>query len=501
MPRKAGYLWLKEQFQIETLDYWVTSYVLDKGSQRTELQDGYKKEFYRVNAWPGDAWHDHLEFALKREGLHLELLRKLMPLLQPEILEAYISSTPTGKYARITWFIYESFTNQRLPIADLTGGNYVPLADPEIYITATPEKISRQRIDMNLLGNIHFSPILRRTALDLGKRNADLKSLCEETVTNFPETLYSRAINYLYVKESKSSYAIERETATASRTRNFMQLLESVWAEDFLTKALLIKLQNTIVDERFKNDDYRSSIDEQIYVGESITPQYEKVHYIGPKPDDVDYFMSEFIGVSKQLLFDVKLADIAVTAIISYLFNFIHPFSDGNGRIHRFLMHYVLANRGFGPKGIILPISAVILNKMKDYDNSLECFSRKLMEKIDYELDERLRLIVYNETKDFYRYIDFTLIVEIFYNFAEETIRTELPAEIDYLRNHDLARSKMREVVDLPDRIAELFLLICHQNHGKLSNRKRDLPEFSKLSDEEISELEKIYHESLIGGK
>ena len=34
---------------------------------------------------------------------------------------------------------------------------------------------------------------------------------------------------------------------------------------------------------------------------------------------------------------------------------------DGNGRIHRFLMHHVLAKRGYSPDGVIFPISAAIL--------------------------------------------------------------------------------------------------------------------------------------------
>lgn len=496
MARKVGYSWLKNHFQIETLDYWVTSYVLDKGSQRTEVCDGYTKEYYRSNTWPGEEWYHHLEFALKREGLHLGLLRKLMPLLDKHEVENYVSATPTGKYARITWFLYESFTEEVLNLSDLSTGSYIPLADPEVYITRTADKISRQRVDFNLLGDIHFSPIVRNVGNKFSLRNTDLKVLCEQTVSEFPEPLYARAVNYLYVKESKSSYAIERETPSASRTRKFMSLLESVWSEDFLDKQVLIKLQNSIVDERFANSDYRSSLNEQVYVGESITPQYEKIHYIAPKPDDVNFFMEQFIRTSKQMLIDTTLDELTIAAVISYLFNFIHPFSDGNGRIHRFLMHYVLASRGFGPEGVILPISAVILNRMKDYDASLEEFSKKLMDKLDYELDERLRMTVLSDSKDYYRYVDFTKVVEIFYNFAEETIRTELPAEISYLRGHDSARLAMKEVVDLPERIAELFLTLCRQNNGKLSKNKRKLPEFENLTESELAELEDIYTKS-----
>jgi len=500
--RKAGYIWLKEKFGIQTLDYWITSYVREKGNLKTIERDGFTQNIHRPSAWPGETWPDHLEFALKREGLHLELLRALLPKLPTGELVAYIKSKPTGKNKRVAWFLREALTNEKLAIPDLDRGNYIPLLNPSIYLTGKVTKIQRQRIDLNLMGSIRFSPIVRHNETDLHSINEALRSQCTETVSNFPASIYQRAVNYLYAKESKSSYAIEREIPTTQRARHFINLLERAWQDDFLTKEGLVELQNAIVEPRFVNDGYRDTVDEQIYIGETIAPGNERIHYAAPKPDDLSGLMREFIACSRSILEDRSIPDITAAAVISYLFNYIHPFSDGNGRIHRFLMHHVLAKREFGPSGIILPVSAVILNRAEDYDKSLESFSRILMDKIGYDLDDRLRMTVHGETIDHYRYIDCTTLNAIFHDFVRQTIESELPAEIEYLQRHDRCRARMREVIDLPDRIAELFIKLCLQNAGIFSKNKRTLSEFAELSESEIAELEQIVIETFpeIGG-
>ena len=41
-----------------------------------------------------------------------------------------------------------------------------------------------------------------------------------------------------------------------------------------------------------------------------------------------------------------KLDPVIAAAILAFGFVYIHPFEDGNGRIHRYLIHHVLAQRG-----------------------------------------------------------------------------------------------------------------------------------------------------------
>ena len=48
----------------------------------------------------------------------------------------------------------------------------------------------------------------------------------------------------------------------------------------------------------------------------------------------------------------------------------------------------------------------------------------------------------------------------------------------------------MRNAVDLPNRHADLFLRLCLQNQGRLSKSKRQMDEYIRLTEAEITGLE-----------
>src|SRR5258708_31266108 len=89
---------------------------------------------------------------------------------------------------------------------------------------------------------------------------------------------------------------------------------------------------------------------------------------------------------------------VCLAAAGGFGFVFVHPFIDGNGRIHRFLVHSVLAKRAFTPQGVLFPVSSAMLRDMAAYDRVLECFSGSIHAFIQYTMDAEERMIVLTET-------------------------------------------------------------------------------------------------------
>ena len=477
-----------ERFRLDVIPNWHTSHVLARGIHRRDADGGSVREDYSVGYWPGDGVGDHLEFALKYDGTNLGTLAAIFDKVAPSDVLAYVRAKPTGIYARRTWFLFEFLTGRRLPLDDLPPrGSYVDLLDPAAYYTTTPSRrVRRQRINDNLLGDRQLCPTVRRTDALREHEAADLPERCRAVVSAYPQALLRRALGYLYEKETKSSFAIEHVELDSTRTERFVALLQDAELEDHCRRDALIDLQNRIVDARFRDSGYRRS---QNYVGQSVGIDRQIVHFVGAKPASLESLMEGLIAAHRRLEAGA-VHPVVHAAAIAYAFVFLHPFEDGNGRIHRFLIHNILARRGFTPRRMIFPVSAAMLNRPDDYDASLEAFSRQLMPLVDYTLKDDGRLTVRNETTRWYRFMDLTAQAEALFRFLAYTIDAELAPELAFLARYDDGKAAIQEVVDMPDRRVDLFIRLCLQNHGKLSERKR-ASEFDMLSDAEISAMER----------
>ena len=491
--KKIGYSFLIEQYGLTVLEQPLKCF-LGTGSDLTKERTPEGMEIYYPKRFQtDDTWQSHLRFAIRHEGVNLEVLKALFPRLDVREMVEFVSSSPQSIYIRRLWFFYEFLTGHELPVPGLKTGNYEYVLSPNEYFCLDKEHSThakRQRLICNLPGDAVFCPIVRMSSFIQDCLRKDLASRVTTAIAQYPAELIYRASSFLYLKETKSSYAIERQTPSQRRTTAFTNLLKEA-GRDKLDKSLLIRLQNAIVEERYQERDYRKS---QVYVGQTLAPNRELVHFIGVKPGDLPSFMGAWLDAAERLL--ASSCDAVISAaVLSFAFVFIHPFEDGNGRLHRYLLHHILNAKGFNPENIIFPVSALLYKDVKRYNDMLESFSRKLMAQVQFHLADDGSMTVDGETADFYRYIDFTHIVEAFFCVVEETLKTELVPELDFLACWERIRVRMKEVVDMPDRKASQFILYVRQNGGLLPGRRRK--EFAELSEDEITALSAIVREEL----
>lgn len=487
--QSLGQLRLHEMLKLDVPKPHVRSSAV-RGNRRTiEGQDALIEHF-PPRYVPDDTAVEHLKFALRYEPLDMGVLRAALKAMPKQDVEAWVTSEPTGAASRRVWFLYETLTGETLDIEDAGVVTYVDALDPKRHIVAKGIRSRRHKVTDNLLGGPGFFITVRRSTKIQQRMAEKLDDVAKEYTDNVPAETLTRAVQYLYTKETKSSFEIENEKPTPEKARRFIVALEQGEKFDPTDEKGLIALQNQIVDPRYAATDVR---DFQNFVGETLGAHRERVHFICPKPEDVKPLMSDWMTMTARLKRDVE--PVTAAALIAFTFVFIHPFEDGNGRIHRFLIHHVLSSRHYTPKGIIFPVSAAILRNIKEYDTALESFSGPLQAHVNYRMTPKNEVEVLNETAHLYRYFDATRLVEYLYDKLAETIATDLKEEVEFVEKFDRAYTALTNQIDMPNRRASLFIRLCMQNAGKLSTKKRE--QFPELTGDEITMLEETIHEAL----
>ncbi len=452
---------------------------------------------YETGAWsiytprykPEDTLVAHLTFALKHEGIDLTVLKLLFQKIDQQTIETWVHQEPTSQYSRRIWFLYEWLMERSLDLPDLRIGNFIDLLDPQKYYVASSEVSKRHRIRNNLLGVREFCPFLRRTEKLEKYINLRLNERArEETRAIHPDVL-ARAAAFLLLKDSRASFEIEGEHPGKSRTERWGRAIGQAGLAP-LTLQELTRLQKIVIeDQRFVPMGLRK---EGGFIGvherSTGTPLPD---HISARPQDLPSLMEGLIEAYQKLK-KGPLDSILCAALIAFGFVFIHPFADGNGRLHRYIIHHILAESGFAPFGIIFPVSTVILEHIDAYRCILESYSRPRLEFIEWKPTPDGNVEVLNDTKDLYRYFDVTHQAEFLYECVWQTIDKILPQEIGYLEKYDQLKTAIHEKFDIPNHLTDLLIRFLHQNNGILSKRARE-KEFKAFSKEECQDLEEMY--------
>ena len=214
--------------------------------------------------------------------------------------------------------------------------------------------------------------------------------------------------------------------------------------------------------------------------------------HISARPEDISSLIDGMSAFDQG--FAPQLDAVVAAAVLAFGFVYAHPFEDGNGRIHRYLIHHVLAGHGFNPAGIVFPISSAILDRLDDYRAVLEDYSHRLLPLIDWEPTPEGNVRVLNDTALYYRFFDATPHAEFLYGCVQQTIEEDLPQETEFLRRYDRFRAQIQAIVDMPDTAVDMLFRFLRQNNGKLSRQGR-INEFGRLTDAEVAAAESAYAE------
>lgn len=477
----------------------IGAYNLAVPLPRTLSATGERHRIIEQDGWrimtprhaPHPTLQGHLTFALKYEGLDLAVLKRLFIATGPDAIEGLVRDKPTGSYARRIWFLYEWLTGNRLDLPDATAGRYVPVVDPEQQYASEGENAPRYRVRNNLPGTPDFCPLVYRTEALERFAALDLPQRAQDIVAAVPRDILARTAAFLLLKDSRSSYAIEGERPPQDRIQRWGRAIGEAGRRPLDAEELL-RLQRIVIgDARFVKLGFRQ---EGGFVGEhDRETRMPLPDHISARHEDLPALIDGMIAFDRG---PAQSIDAVVTAaILAFGFAYIHPFEDGNGRIHRYFIHHVLAERGFNPPGVVFPVSSAILERIDDYRAVLESYSARLLPLIAWEPTEGFNLRVLNDTGDFYRFFDATTHAEFLYACVQKTIEEDLPHETDFLRRYDRFRQNIEAFLDMPERTIDLLFRFLQQNAGRLSRRARE-KEFAALTDEEASRIEAIYRAS-----
>jgi len=194
---------------------------------------------------------------------------------------------------------------------------------------------------------------LKELKIDLYKKLEKIRENFQAEWKRIPESAREKELEEISILFTYNTNAIEGSTITLEETREiikeniapnkpirdiketenhskvFLQMLKN---KEKITKELLLHWHEKIFGET-KSDISGRFRDYLVRVGPYIAPDWQDVNSLMDK-------LIIFINNS-------KLNPVELAARVHYKFESIHPFGDGNGRIGRLLMNYILWHAGY----------------------------------------------------------------------------------------------------------------------------------------------------------
>lgn len=487
MPH-IGYAYLIEQLALSVRPLTRPASTSSSVNRRV---DSDRSVLFPSNVVLEDSPVGHLEFALRHEGVNLEVIEAAFEKIQAEELIARLRETPNGEHIRRACFLWEWLNHESLPVKLSITAGYVDMFPASEYVTSDrPVRHPRFRVRDNALGTRDFCPTVRRSAVPQSPTFSELLAEAKCTLdTVIDRDFYDRALSYLYLSETRGSYAIEHETPSANKQDRFVQLLRHAGEPVTVTEDWLVSLQNVIVRDVYSQEaSYRTK---QNWLEDSTG----RVTFFPVPQKDLHRAMT---GWESFVNNKVACLDALVkAACAAFGFVYLHPFLDGNGRLHRFLIHQILTHSGLLAEGVVVPVSAVISKSIPEYHAVLTAFSKPATALWEYRRGDDEPFITHTASSRAYRFFEADREVSFLHSMIKRAVQEEIPRELAWLKGYDIALKQLDSEFDIPQKDLSALIRMIHSNNGKLSENRRK--QFYYLPPEVLARVEEVVRQAFDG--
>ncbi|UZD64058.1 Fic family protein [Marinobacter sp. AN1] len=439
----------------------------------------------------------HVLFAVKHEGINLQVLAQVLPTIpEPQLREAFDAS-PNSQYLRKVCYLWEQFTGETVhrKVARIQQ-SYVPLFDPKRYVTGRSVNNSRWRVRFNGLGSLRYCATVRRTA--------SLERLLDENALEasaafleaLPTDIRHRTLAWAYWQEANDSYAIEQESPAQRKVLRFVQELKNTSQNVPLSEQQLVTLQNAVLEPTHAPE--TSFRTQQNYLSDGV-PGPLGVTYVPPTPELCSELMTEWSTLTHVPPGQVH--PLVLASVVSLGFAFIHPFMDGNGRLSRYLFHHVLRQQRVLQGDQILPISIVLRRNQADYLRALQAYSRPLRSywRVRVPADGQ-PTFEFTGHPSLYRYWDATDSVILMAKAVRRVLDDHLKGEVVFLNRYNEIYREVDRSFDVPHVDLSKLVTFCLNHQGRIPKHRRNLFQ-DRVPPEVFEALENAYRHVVVNAK
>jgi len=116
----VGYKAIYQRLSLRTFPHYRESYIAPQGRGKVIIENHHEIHIYpKSYALKNENdLLENLEFALKHEGINLEIIKALFEQIETHLVFTYIQAQPTRIYTRKIWYLYEFLMDKQLPIGN-----------------------------------------------------------------------------------------------------------------------------------------------------------------------------------------------------------------------------------------------------------------------------------------------------------------------------------------------------------------------------------------------